>query len=195
MENEKHQKRHFYPTKDGSLKKTKFKWYTKRLKRLNGIANDVNVAAFYPLIMEYTMRNTKLDRVDIETLLRVAKYNRVVDKADFHAVPNGYQAKNTNAQFLRLDQRGFIERWEGHNMNFRRKIQYKLTTKARIMITNFDQMLVRMKKIPLDPSYSDLEFVTPRNELVNNRYKIDWHAEIVAFNKAVDHEKQIENEK
>ncbi|MFA8451763.1 MAG: hypothetical protein ACEPOW_13800 [Bacteroidales bacterium] len=193
MNNEKHQKRHFYPTKDTSVKKKRFKWFVKRLKRLNGVANDVNVAAFYPLIMEYTMRNTKLDRIDIETLLRVAKYNRVVDKYDFHAVPNGFQSKSTNAQFLRLEQRGFIERWEGHNMNYRRKIQYKLTSRARIMITNFDLMLVRMKKVPLDPSYSDLEFVTPRVNLENNRYKIDWHAEIVAFNKEVDKEKLNQN--
>lgn len=189
MSDTKYQKRHFYPSKDVSFKKTKFKWFVKRLRRLNGVANDVNVASFYPLVMEYTIRNTRLDRLDVETLIRVAKYNRVVDKSDFYAVPNGFQAKKTNAQFLRLEQMGFIERWEGHNMNYRRKIQYKLTTRARVMITNFDQMLVRIKKIPLDPSYSDLDFVTPRIELDNNRYKIDWHAEIKAFNSTVDHEK------
>ena len=86
---------------------------------------------------------------------------------------------------------GLIERWEGHNMNHRRKVQYKLTQKSKSMIGEMDQLLLRGKKIPLDSSITDHEFVTPRSQLMNNKYKTNWYASIIAFNKAVDEEDSI----
>lgn len=185
-----YQRRHFYQNKDGSYKKKKFKWYKRKLKRLSGTRNDVHLAAYYPIIHEYIMRNSGLDCIDLDTILYLARLNRVFDKQDFMDAPNKYRARLVKAQMLRLEAKGYIEKWEGHSMNYRRCILYKLTQKAKGLINNFDQMLLRIKKIPLDPRYSDREFVTPRSQLANNKYKINWYAAVVDFNEAVDRENE-----
>ena len=72
----KHQTRHYYSHKDTTARNAKFKWFKKKLKRLNGPRNDVHIAAFMPVILEYMMRKHKLVDNDFYTIMHLGKYNR-----------------------------------------------------------------------------------------------------------------------
>jgi len=186
MASSKHQKRHYYAKPDTTSKMRKFKWYKKKLKRLGSSRNDVHIAAYMPVIQEYMLRKTKLSIIDLNTLMRLGRLNRTFGKEEFLDAPNKYGRRLVAAQMIRFEDRKYIERWEGHNMNYRRCVQYRLTVRGRSIINEMDQLLLREKKIPLDARYTDHEFVTPKSQLENNKYKINWYAAIIEFNEAVE---------
>lgn len=188
MNESKFQKRHRYPVKDSTVRSRKFRWFKRKLKRLSGARNDVHIAAYYPVIIEYMLRKTKLSTVDLNALTYVSRLNRTVCRNDFIEAPNKCMDRMIKSQIKRLIDNGYLERWEGHNMNYGRQIQYKLTVKARSTVNELDQLLLRQKKIPLDERITDHDFVTPRSQLVNYRRKVNWYLAIIDFNKRVDEE-------
>lgn len=182
--------RHFYPAKDQTKRKKRFWWYKKKRKRLNGAKNDVNIGAFIPVIKQYLCLRYLILEEDFDSLMYVGRLNRTFDRRDFVDVPNKYRDMKCREQMLRLASHGWIEKFEGHGAKKNRQVQYKFTTKGRILIDRYDKHLLRLEKIPLDPSYSSYEFVTPREKLENKKYKINWYAAILEYNKAVINDKE-----
>jgi hypothetical protein len=182
----KYDKRHHYSIPDKRESTTTFK--RRRKARLQGMPIENKMLQYYHLIEQYAMRRHNLNRMDLHFIMYLSGYERCFEKRDAKMFPSGYGRCKFKTQFNRLIRDGFIQRFEGHNMNRKRQVQYRLSKISRLMITDMYDRMYMTKKIPLEVRYSDYDFVTKKSELDNNR-KPNYYALILEFNQEVEKRK------
>lgn len=152
---------------------------------LRGCKIEGNVMSDYILITEYMQRHTGLNLEDLHLLCYLAGLDSTVDWQNILDCPNGLGEVRSKKKIYTFVDLGLLKKFDKVYTSIDMCIQYRLTTKARNIVRLYNNLMLGVEKISMNPIHSDSEFVSKRKKKYG-KHVINWYRAIIKFNKKVE---------